>query len=314
MHLPVLLNVEVLMLPSFTMESMLQAVVEHQITDLLLVPPIVIRLVHDSVTSQYDLSHITKFTCGAAPLSGELLQKLQAKFPHTGFKQGYGMTESCSCIATHPMDKQSYGYANRAGTIVANTDVKIINVDSGRELGYNEPGEILARGPQVVMGYLNNEKATRETFDRDGWLHTGDVGYIDREGFITITDRIKEMIKVKGIGVSPAEIEDLLLGHAAVADAAVTPVPEDYSGERPKAYVVVKADPRKTLNEAALVELGRQIIQYVQERKVRHKWIVEVEFVDEVPKSASGKILRRILRDKNAAKGLVVHEKVQAKL
>lgn len=119
---------------------------------------------------------------------------------------------------------------------------------------------------------------------------------------------------MKGIGVSPAEIEDLLLGHAAVADAAVTPVPEDYSGERPKAYVVVKADPRKTLNEAALVELGRQIIQYVQERKVRHKWIVEVEFVDEVPKSASGKILRRTLRDKNAAKGLVVHEKVQAKL
>ena len=314
MHLPVLLNIEVLMLPSFTMESMLKTVVEHQVSDLLLVPPIVIRLVQDPNTAKYDLSHVTKFTSGAAPISGELLQKLQNKFPHTGFKQGYGMTESCSCITTHPMDKQTYDYADRAGTIVANTDVKIIDVDSGRELGYNEPGEILARGPQVVMGYLNNEKATRETFDADGWLHTGDVGYVDREGFINITDRIKEMIKVKGIGVSPAELEDLLLGHSAVEDTAVTSVADDYSGERPKAYVAVKPGIQQKLNEAGTVDLGQQLIQYVQERKVRHKWIVEVEFVPEIPKSASGKILRRLLRDKTGAKGLVVRENARAKL
>lgn len=310
MHLPVLLNIEVIMIPSFTMDSMLKAVSEYKISDLLLVPPLVIRLVNDATTSKYDLSHITRFTSGAAPISGELLQKLEVKFPQTGFKQGYGMTESCSCITTHPPDKQSYKYAARVGTIVANTDVKIIDVKTGKEVGYNEQGEILARGPQITMGYLNNEKATRETFDSDGWLHTGDVGYIDYEGFITITDRIKEMIKVKGIGVSPAELEDLLLGHEAVADAAVTSIPDEYSGERPKAFVVAKA---AGLDKAALVELGRQLTKYVHDNKVRHKTIAEVEFVKEIPKSASGKILRRLLKNKPAS-GLVVREDVRAKL
>lgn len=310
MHLPVLLNIEVIMIPSFTMDTMLKAVSEYKISDLLLVPPLVIRLVHDATTSKYDLSHITRFTSGAAPISGELLQKLEVKFPQTGFKQGYGMTESCSCITTHPPDQQSYKYAARVGTIVANTDVKIIDVETGKELGYNEQGEILARGPQITMGYLNNEKATRETFDSDGWLHTGDVGYIDHDGFITITDRIKEMIKVKGIGVSPAELEDLLLGHHAVADAAVTSIPDAYSGERPKAFVVAR---ETDLDEAALVELGRQLIKYVHDNKVRHKAIAEVEFVKEIPKSASGKILRRLLKNKPAS-GLVVREDVRAKL
>lgn len=136
------------------------------------------------------------------------------------------------------------------------------------------------------------------------------MGYIDYDGFITITDRIKEMIKVKGIGVSPAELEDLLLGHHAVADAAVTSIPDAYSGERPKAFVVAK---ETGLDEAALVKLGRQLIKYVHDNKVRHKAIAEVEFVKEIPKSASGKILRRLLKNKPAS-GLVVREDIRAKL
>lgn len=115
-----------------------------------------------------------------------------------------------------------------------------MSTETGNELGYNESGESMARGPQVVMGYLNNEKATRETFDTDGWLHTGDVGYIDSEGIITITGRIKEMIKVKGHAVAPAEIEDLLLGHPMVEDMAVGAIPDDYTGQRAKAYVVLR--------------------------------------------------------------------------
>ncbi|KAJ5806708.1 hypothetical protein N7474_010300 [Penicillium riverlandense] len=217
MHLPVLRNAEVYMLPAFSMESMLSTVVEYQISELLLVPPILIQ-------------------------------------------------------------------------------VKIIDPDTGRELGYDEPGEILARGPQVVMGYLDNEKATRETFDEEGWLHTGDVGYMDREGFITITDRIKEMIKVKGIAVAPAELEDLLLGHPMVEDVAVSGISDNYTGERPKAYVVLKPNFRLKKDACTLVTLARELIDYVQENKVRHKWIVEVEILDEIPKSASGKILRRTLR------------------
>lgn len=151
------------------------------------------------------------------------------------------------------------------------------------------------------MGYLNNPKATAETFDKDGWLHTGDQGFIDEEGLLTITDRIKEMIKVKGIGVAPAELEDLLLGHPKVEDTAVLGLPDDYSGERPKAYVVPK---RGVVGDRGL---ALDLIGYVKERKVRHKWITEVEFVKEIPKSASGKILRRVLRDTSPGKNLSVN-------
>lgn len=201
------------------------------------------------------------------------------------------MTESCACITAHPPDLFDYKYAHTVGTLIPSTEGKIIDVD-GKELGINEPGEVIARGPQVVMGYLNNPKATAETFDSDGWLHTGDQGFIDEKGLLTITDRIKEMIKVKGIGVAPAELEDLLLGHSGVEDTAVVGLHDDYSGERPKAYVVPKRN--VTANEA----LARELIRYVKDRKVKHKWITEVEFIEEIPKSASGKILRRVLRDK----------------
>ncbi|KAI1496308.1 hypothetical protein F5X99DRAFT_400780 [Biscogniauxia marginata] len=301
MHLPVFINAEVIMLPAFSMESMLSAIVEYQIQELLLVPPIVIRLVRDPVVDKFDLSCIRRLSSGAAPLSAEILQLLKAKFPATGFKQGYGMTESCACITSHPPGTYDYKYGHKVGKIFPSTEVKFVKAD-GTEAGVGELGEIWARGPQVVMGYLNNERATRETFDADGFLHTGDEGFIDSEGFVAITDRIKEMIKVNGIGVAPAELEDLLLGHEEVEDCAVLAVPDDWSGERPKAYVVLKRGIK------ADQETGQDIIAYVEKNKVRHKWIKEVEFVNEIPKSASGKILRRVLRDqaKKGVKGVVV--------
>lgn len=304
LHLPILLNAENIMLPSFTMESMLTAICEYQIAELLLVPPIIIRLVRDPIVDKYDLSHVSRFSSGAAPLSEEIIQLLQKKFPNTGFKQGYGMTESCSCITAHPPDKYEYKYAHMGGAVVASTEVKIIKED-GTEAGVGEPGEILARGPQIVMGYLNNEKATRETFDDDGWLRTGDQGSIDEEGMITILDRIKEMIKVKGIGVAPAELEDLLLGHQKVEDVAVMGVNDDYAGELPKAFVVLKPG----ITESK--DVGLELIQYVKDKKVKYKWVKEVEFLKEVPKSPSGKILRRVLRElekSTASRGLKVKD------
>lgn len=296
------------MLPSFTMQSMLDTISTYKLTELLLVPPILIRLVRDPLVEDYDLCSLQRFSSGAAPLSEEIIQLLKNKFPQTGFKQGYGMTESCSCITAHPPDKYDYKYAHTVGTIVASTEVKILRED-GLEGKVGEPGEILARGPQVVMGYLNNESATKETFDEDGWLHTGDQGVMDDEGCITIVDRLKEMIKVKGIGVAPAELEDLLLGHDWVEDVAVMGIQNDYSGELPKAYVVLK--PGHDGNKAR----GRELMQYVKDRKIRHKWVKEVEFVNEIPKSASGKILRRVLRNKAAGKerGNVVKDEVGEK-
>lgn len=309
MHLPILINAEVVMLPQFTMEKMLDIIVEYKLGELLMVPPILIRLVRDPIVDKYDLSHVTRFSSGAAPLSEEIIQLLQKKFPGTGFKQGYGMTESCSCITAHPPEKFDYKYAHSGGAIVASTEVKIIK-DDGTEAGVGESGEVLARGPQVVMGYLNNEKATRETFDADGWLHTGDQGLIDEEGMIHITDRIKELIKVKGIGVAPAELEDLLLGHDKVEDVAVMGIQDDYSGELPKAYITLKP------GVSADSKTGKELIDFVKEKKVRHKWVKEVEFINEIPKSASGKILRRVLRDKEKSgkKGVVIKDETRARL
>lgn len=309
LHLPVLINAEVVMLPTFTMPSMLQTIQDYKIGELLLVPPILIRLVRDKIVDDYDLSHVTRFSSGAAPLSEEIIHLLKKKFPNTGFKQGYGMTESCSCITAHPPDKYDYKYAHAVGTIVASTEVKIVKEEDGTEAKVGEPGEILARGPQIVMGYLDNEKATRETFDQDGFLHTGDAGFIDEEGLITIVDRIKEMIKVKGIGVAPAELEDLLLGHEKVEDVAVLGVRDDYAGELPKAFVVLKPDVKGD------EKLGRELLKYVRDRKVKHKHVKEIEFVDVIPKSASGKILRRILRDRKmgADQGTVVRDAVAEK-
>ncbi|KAF2835125.1 acetyl-CoA synthetase-like protein [Patellaria atrata CBS 101060] len=309
LHFPILFNAEVFMTPTFTMKILLDTVTQNDIRELLLVPPIIIRLVRDPLVSKYDLSRILRFSSGAAPLSAEILQQLQQKFPHTSFKQGYGMTESCSCITAHPTDKYDYRYAHTGGAIVANTEVKIIG-DDGSEVGVGEPGEILARGPQIVMGYLGNEKATRETFDADGWLHTGDRGSIDEEGMLTISDRIKELIKVKGIGVAPAELEDLLLAHPKIEDVAVLGMPDDYSGELPKAYVVLRPGVRESQ------DIGREILKFVMGKKTRYKWVREVEFVKEIPKSASGKILRRVLRDKAKSeqdRGLVVRDE-RAKL
>ncbi|KAF2724363.1 acetyl-CoA synthetase-like protein [Polychaeton citri CBS 116435] len=305
LHLPVLINAEVIMQPSFTMKSMLDTVVEYKLRELLLVPPILIRMVRDPIVDQYDLSFIRRFSSGAAPLSEEILQLLKKKFPQTGFKQGYGMTESCSCITAHPPSHYDYKHAHAVGTICASTTVKIMK-DDGTEAGIGEPGEIWAKGPQIVMGYLNNEKATKETFDEDGYLHTGDQGVIDEDGLITILDRIKEMIKVKGIGVAPAELEDLLLGHEKVEDVAVLGIADDYSGEVPKAYVVPKSEHQKEDLQA----LGRALITYVMEKKVRYKAVKEVEFIEAIPKSASGKILRRVLKDKEKAgqHGVVVRE------
>ncbi len=313
LHLPVLLNANVYMLPAFSLESMLATVARYRIEEMLVVPPILIRMIREpEVLDRYDLHCVRRFSSGAAPLSAEVLALLQTRFPGTGFKQGYGMTESCSCITSHPPARYGFEYAFRVGSLVANTELKIVDPATGRACGRNEPGEVWARGPQVTMGYLHNARATAETFDADGFLHTGDIGFLDNEDMLTISDRLKEMIKVKGIGVAPAELEDVLLGHGDVHDAAVLGIADAYAGERPKAYVVLQPHARHEPHAA-----GARLIAHVKANKVRHKWIREVEIIDQIPKNPSGKILRRQLRDlakQGAPTGVVVRDDEKAKL
>ena len=309
-HYPVFMNGSSIMLPSFDMESMLKTIVDYRIRELILVPPIIIRVVRDTVVERYlpDLQLIVRrWSSGSAPTPAEIIQLLHQKFPNTGFRQGYGATESTACISCHPPEYYDYKYANTAGKLCANTTAKVLDLnDPKKELGPNETGEICARGPQIAMGYLNNPDATAETFDEDGFFHTGDVGHIDSEGLLHIEDRIKEMIKVRGQQVAPAELEDVLQGHAAVEDCAVLGMQDDYSGEKPKAYVVLR-----TGHEAS-EELGKELLKHVQERKSRYKWIKEVEFTQAIPKSPTGKLLRRVLkagdRDPKRIRGIIVRD------
>ncbi|KAL7267604.1 hypothetical protein RUND412_009804 [Rhizina undulata] len=294
LHFPLLISADVIMMPTYSLPTLLQTVVKYQLKELLVVPPILIRLVRDPEVLNYDLSHVRRFSTGAAPLAREIVAELHKRFPRAGLKQAYGMTESCSCItATLPGDC-GYRWAHTVGSICASTTVKIVD-NNGNEVPLGEPGEILAKGPQVVMGYLNNPAATASTIDASGYLHTGDLGSIDANGMIMIRDRLKEMIKVKGIPVAPAELEDLLLGHPLVEDCAVLGVPDEYAGEVPRAFVVTK----KGLTEQEKLETERVLVGYVQEKVNRAKWLKGgVEFLESVPKSASGKILRRVLRDR----------------
>lgn len=308
-HYPVLMNGDSFMMTKFDLEDMLRLIVQHRIEELILVPPILIRIVKDPVAQKHleALRKIVKrWSSGSAPISPEIIQLLQKQFPDTGFRQGYGATESTACISAHPPSHFDYKYATTGGKLVGNTSAKVISLeDPSITLGPNETGEICARGPQIAMGYLHNPTATAETF-KDGWLHTGDVGYLDAEGLIHVEDRIKEMIKVKGQQVAPAELEDLLLGHDLVEDVAVLGLPDAYSGERPKAVVVLK--PGMEANKAT----GTALLGFVKEHKVRYKWLAEVEFAEEVPKSPTGKLLRRVLKlrekDGGRVKGVVVKE------
>lgn len=286
---PILVNVDCVILPSFSMPSMLKAIVDYQIQELVLVPPIVMRLARDSIVDEYDLRHVKRFTSGAAPISAEVLKSLEERFPWAGFRGAYGATEA-PVISGNPESHYAFKYASSVGMLLPSTVVKIID-PQGKELGLNESGEILAKGPQVAMGYLDNEKATMQTFDAEGFLHTGDFGYFDEEGLLFVVDRIKEMIKVKGIQVAPAELEDLLLGLDIVSDCAVIGQPDEYAGELPKAFIVLKS------GNLPSNDVVQSIFDHVRENKARFKWLGEVEFVDVIPKSAAGKLLRQKLRD-----------------
>lgn len=305
LHLPIALNANTYVLGKFDFESLLRTVADNKIKELLVVPPILIRMVRQpEIVAKYDLSHVERFSSGAAPLSKEIINLLEKQFPNTGFKQGYGMTESCSAICSHPPSKYAFKYADKVGMVVASTEVRIVHTETGKLCEVGQAGEIWARGPQVVRGYLENPTATAETFTTDGFLRTGDIGFIDEEGLLSITDRMKEMIKVKGVGVAPAELENLLLGHPAVSDCAVCGIPDERAGERPKAFIVLSPSftdrPR---------EVCDGLFEFVRANKSRYKALAEIEVVKAIPKSPSGKILRKVLRTPDKAKSrLAVRE------
>jgi len=276
-------------IPRFDLEQFLELIQKHGVTRINLVPPILLALAKHPLVDQYDLSSLQDVLSGAAPMGEDLAQAVEKRLG-INVLQGYGLTETSPVTHVRP-NRPGVSRAS-IGPPIANTEVMVASIKTGEPLGPNENGEIWIRGPQVMKGYLNNPDATAATVDEDGWLHTGDIGYVDEGGNFFIVDRLKELIKYKGFQVAPAELEALLLSHPAIADAAVIPSADEEAGEVPKAFIVRQSE----------LTAG-EVMAWVAERVSPQKKIRRVEFVDQIPKSLSGKILRRVLVERERAQG-----------
>ncbi|KAM5380142.1 hypothetical protein ACJZ2D_003789 [Fusarium nematophilum] len=291
---------EVIVLPKFELQAFLDSIQRFKIRQLLLVPPVIITLLQSrEICAMYDLSSVKFLYSGAAPLGEETIQEIQSIYPDWTIGQAYGMTET-STVVSSPSEHDIFTKAS--GSLLPGVRAKLIDGEGNEITEYGRPGELLVQAPSVVLGYLNNEKATAETFvfDEDGrWIRTGDEALITAapsgNEHLVIVDRIKELIKVKGHQVAPAELEAHILAHTAVSDCAVIQVPDERSGEVPKAFVVRSSSAESTSRE----ELAQEIIKHVAIHKAPYKQLKGgVEFLESIPKSPSGKILRRLLRDR----------------
>jgi 4-coumarate--CoA ligase len=271
----------------FDLEQFCELVQNHKPERANLVPPILLGLAKNPIVDKYNVSSLRMIVSAAAPLSKEIeaavTQRLSCEV-----KQAWGMSE-LSPIGTYTSDFNVK--SGSVGPLVPSTVGKIVD-DHGNSLGPNQDGELIVKGPQVMLGYLDDPDKTAECLTESGWLRTGDVARYDEDGFFFITDRIKELIKVRGYPVAPAELEALLLTHEAVTDVAVIQIEDEASGEVPRAYVVL------TDTDTAKAVTEKDLYEWVKERVASYKRLDGgVVFIDSIPKSASGKILRRVLRD-----------------
>ncbi|MEU5714799.1 4-coumarate--CoA ligase family protein [Streptomyces sp. NPDC020403] len=290
MNAPLRFGATVVVLPRFDLAQFLDAIQTHRISGLYVAPPIVLALAKHPMVDAYDLSSLRYIVSAAAPLDAGLAAACSARLGLPPVRQAYGMTELSPGTHVVPLDEPNPP-PGTVGKLLPSTEMRIVSlVDPGADVEAGTDGEILIRGPQVMKGYLGRPDATAGMIDEDGWVHTGDIGRVDADGWLYVVDRVKELIKYKGYQVAPAELEALLLGSDAIADAAVIGVRDDTGNEVPKAFVV------RSPQSPGLT--GDDVMAYVAERAAPYKKVRQVEFVDAVPRAASGKILRRELRDR----------------
>ncbi|MHC3469220.1 4-coumarate--CoA ligase family protein [Streptomyces sp. 7R007] len=291
MNAPLRKGATVVVLPRFELETFLAAIQNHRITGLYVAPPIVLALAKHPLVAEYDLSSLKYVISAAAPLDAQLAAACSRRLGLPPVGQAYGMTELSPGTHVVPVEAMHEAPPGTVGKLIAGTEMRIVSLDDpDKDLGVGESGEILIRGPQVMKGYLGRPDATAAMIDADGWLHTGDVGHVDADGWLFVVDRVKELIKYKGFQVAPAELEALLLTHPGIADAAVIGVYNDEGNEVPRAYVV-RRPTAPDLSEG-------EVMMYVAERVAPYKRVRQVSFIDGVPRAASGKILRRELRER----------------
>ncbi|MFF8290943.1 4-coumarate--CoA ligase family protein [Streptomyces sp. NPDC016309] len=293
LNAPLRMGATVVVLPRFEIDRFLAAIEKHRINALYVAPPIVLALAKHPAVERYDLSSLEYVVSAAAPLDARLAEACSARLGLPPVRQAYGMTELSPGTHVVPLDAIAPP-PGTVGRLLPSTEMRLLSLDeSGKDVPPGQEGEIAIRGPQVMKGYLGRPDATAALIDSDGWVHTGDIGRVDDDGWLFVVDRVKELIKYKGFQVAPAELEALLLTHGSVADAAVIGVYDEDGNEVPKAFVVPQP------GTTGLT--GDDIIAFVAGKVAPYKKIRRVEFVEGVPRAASGKILRRELREREGA-------------
>lgn len=272
-------------LPKFQPDMFLNTMLTNRIDLMYLAPPMVMFLgAYPQVTAKH-LEHVRAVTSGAAPLPSADIQRLFEKAEREiQFCQGYGLTETSPLISLTPFGEKTY---EDVGYLLPNMYCRIVD-EKMNNLEPGAVGELIVKGPNVMKGYLKNPQANSEVFVDGDWFRTGDLAKINESGLITIADRLKELIKVKGYQVPPAELENVLKEHPAILDAAVVGVPDTVTGERPRGFVVLK--PEAKAND-------KDIMEFVSKRVAPYKKINEITFLKEIPKNPSGKILRKSLKE-----------------
>jgi len=269
-------------LAQFAFEPYLELVERHRATVLIGPPPVMAALAGHPAVDARDLSSVELVVAGGAPVPAEIARAVGERLPGAVVRLGYGLTETAA-TATAP-DRELAVAPGSVGRAMPSTELRVVDPQTGADLGPGEPGELWVRGPQTMVGYLHRPDATAAMIDGDGWLRTGDLVVIDEEGQVFVVDRLKELIKVNAFQVAPAELEAVLATHPAVADAAVVGRADAASGEVPIAAVVARdaLDPE-------------DLMAWVAARVAPYKRIRAVRFVDVIPRTPAGKILRRAL-------------------
>ncbi|EOA23751.1 hypothetical protein CARUB_v10016963mg [Capsella rubella] len=278
------LGTTVIILPRFELGQMMAAVEKYRAKTLILVPPVLVAMINkaDQIKAKYDVSFLRTVRCGGAPLSKEVTKVFMEKYPTVDVYQGYALTESNGVGASIDSVEESKRYG-AVGLLSCGAEARIVEPKTGQFKGVNQTGELWLKGPSIAKGYFRNEE---ELITSEGWLKTGDLCYIDDDGYIFIVDRLKELIKYKGYQVAPAELEALLLNHPDILDAAVIPFPDKEAGQYPMAYIARR--PESNLCE-------RRVIEYISKQVAPYKKIRKVAFINSIPKTPSGKTLRKDL-------------------